>query len=100
MGRRSATPENPEHADEEALRRRYRQLRDGLCVLALDPALHPDAEREGKRIEAIGARLERDAAKLSDPAERLALAERAYLSVFRKLPREPLTPTTKEEHTP
>lgn len=92
MGRPVAvTPQG--EATEEVLCRRYRQLELRLCVPAVDlldkvSTRGPVVTAEGERIQAIGEQLRRDAAKVVDPAERLELAEHAYLSVFSRLPWE------------
>lgn len=83
MGRRVESPSpssGPGAAD--VLRARFRALDNGLLPATDDP-------EAAARLDAIREQLLRDAAKLDDPAERLAIAETAYLSVFQTLPAAP-----------
>lgn len=81
MARRIPTLEPDRDAvTQEVCARRYRQLEVRLACACGDI---PEA---AESVRAVGERLRRDAAKLDDPAERLAMAETAYLSVFKRLP--------------
>lgn len=69
--RHVAAPE-PSHIDPEQIRRRYCQLSRKLRLEA--------------GTQEIGLRLQREVAGIDDPAESLALAEAAYLTVHKRLP--------------
>lgn len=79
MGRRAPTPD-PHLADDAVLRRRYRQLESRLVCA------QGDIPEAAEAVQAVGERLRREVEGIADPAERLALAERAYLTVFKRLP--------------
>ena len=75
MARRIPVPE-ADRVDDERARRRFRSL--GLRL-----------RLAGGEAERVGLQLRRDVAGVDDPADRLALAEAAYLSVFQALPPAP-----------